>query len=522
MRKGTGAAWAAGAFVVCALLAAPAAAQEGCDDLKTCLHPLAKKVARVLTLEAKAQGKRLEVSFRPAWTEPSGVLIYCHALSRGLRSVLHEGVQEERDHYVLNFDLRTPDLMQVNPPEVGMAWTPDRTGGGDEILDVEVIVTLKEGRVERRSDEVPASALSRRERACLFSFERRREGGKAKVEEGGRLFSEPSIHGDAWVANYEKGDDRLRVLGCATAVDGGGDVWPVVAWTDEKTRKPVNLFATGLAGECAADGDAPVVDGGGDGVKDPPPEIEVGAFFRDCEHCPEMVVVPAGRFEMGSPPSEEGRDDDEGPQHEVTIGSPFAVGVHEVTFDEWDACVSGGGCGGYSPDDMDWGRRGRPVVNVSWRDARAYASWLSRETGEEYRLLSEAEWEYVARAGTVTRYWWGDDIGRNRANCVGCGSRWDGERTAPVGNFRANAFGLHDVHGNVFEWVEDCWHASYARAPRDGSAWLGGQSGDCSQRVLRGGSWFFPRDLRAAGRGRKDSVYRNYGIGFRVSRTLAR
>ena len=244
----------------------------------------------------------------------------------------------------------------------------------------------------------------------------------------------------------------------------------------------------------------------------------VGSVFRDCAHCPEMIVVPSGRFTMSSPSSEEGRYDDEGPQHGVTIGSAFAVGVYEVTFAEWDACVSSGGCGGYRPDDWGMGRGQRPVINVSWEDAQSYVGWLSRETGKSYRLLSESEWEYVARAGTVTRYWWGNAIGVNRANCDGCGSRWDGERTAPVGSFTANAFGLHDVHGNVWEWVEDCWNDRYAGAPRDGSAW---ESGECSLRVLRGGSWVNgPRDLRAADRNWVDSGNRDNYVGFRVARAF--
>ena len=221
--------------------------------------------------------------------------------------------------------------------------------------------------------------------------------------------------------------------------------------------------------------------------------------FRDCPHCPEMVVVRPGSFMMGSPPSEEDRWDNEGPQHRVTIGAAFAVGVYEVTFSEWEACASAGGCGGYRPHDQRWGRGRRPVINVSWDDAQSYVAWLSGETGESYRLLSESEWEYVARAGTQTRYWWGDDIGDNRANCDGCGSRWDDDGTAPVGSFAANAFGLHDVHGNVWEWVQDCWNDSYVGAPNDGSAW---ESGECSRRVLRGGSWYLvPRLLRAADRG---------------------
>ncbi len=243
----------------------------------------------------------------------------------------------------------------------------------------------------------------------------------------------------------------------------------------------------------------------------------VGDVFRDCPHCPEMVVVPAGSFTMGSPSSEAGRDGDEGPQRRVDIPSPFAVGMYEVTFAEWDACVSGEGCDGHHPDDEGWGRGGRPVIHVSWDDAQAYASWLSRETGEDYRLLSEAEWEYVARAGTATRYWWGNGIGSNRANCASCGAGY--ANTVPVGSFSANAFGLHDVHGNVYEWVEDCWHDSYVGAPRDGTAWFGGRGGDCSYRVLRGGSWSNnPRYLRSANRGRDGSGDRDDNDGFRVAR----
>ena len=245
-----------------------------------------------------------------------------------------------------------------------------------------------------------------------------------------------------------------------------------------------------------------------------------GDMFRDCPECPEMVVVPAGSFTMGSPSSEKGRDDNEGPVHRVRIPAPFAVGKYEVTFAEWDACVSAGGCGGYRPKDRGWGRGRRPVIFASWKDAKAYVGWLSEKTGKEYRLLSESEWEFAARAGTTTRYSWGNAIiGRNRANCRGCGSRWDFKETAPVGSFAANGFGLHDMHGNVYEWVEDCWNGSYAGAPSDGSAW---ESGDCSQRVLRGGSWYrLPRYLRAASRGWGDTGFRYYvSGGFRVARTL--
>ena len=243
-----------------------------------------------------------------------------------------------------------------------------------------------------------------------------------------------------------------------------------------------------------------------------------GRAFRDCPECPEMVVVPAGSFMMGSAPGEESRGSDEGPVHRVTIAKPFAVGKYEVTFAEWDACVVAGGCGGHRPGDRGWGRGRRPVINVNWDDAKAYVRWLSDKTGKQYRLPSESEWEYAARAGTTTRYNWGHDIGRNRANCDGCGSRWDNEQTAPAGSFSANPFGLHDMHGNVWEWVEDCWNERYVGAPSDGSAWT---DGNCSRRVLRGGSWdFIPRVLRSAYRNRNRAGYRYFIFGFRVARTL--
>ena len=239
-----------------------------------------------------------------------------------------------------------------------------------------------------------------------------------------------------------------------------------------------------------------------------------GEKFRDCPECPEMVVVPAGSYRMGS---EDGYSDQR-PAHEVTIGAPFAVGRYEVTFAEWDACVRDGACSRVVNDE-GWGRGRRPVINVSWDDAQRYVQWLSRKTGRVYRLLSESEWEYAARAGTETAYSWGDEIGVNRANCRGCGSLWDGDKTAPVGSFGANAWGLHDMHGNVAEWVEDCWNDSYAGSPVDGSA----QLTDCYGRVLRGGSWNVrPSFLRAADRSRDSTGYRsNNVLGFRVARTLA-
>ena len=232
-------------------------------------------------------------------------------------------------------------------------------------------------------------------------------------------------------------------------------------------------------------------------------------------------MVPAGSFMMGSPPGDRDRTDDEGPQHRVTIAAPFAVGKYEVTFDEWDRCVTAGGCGGYRPSDRGWGRGRRPVIHVNWNDAKAYTDWLARETGEPYRLLSEAEWEYAARAGTTTRYIWGNEIGRNRANCKGCRSHRFKGKTAPVGSFPPNRFGVHDVHGNVSEWVEDCWHGNYRGAPSDSSAWISG--GDCSGHVWRGGGWVVPYAslVRSAARNwSKSGNRKHYGLGFRVARTL--
>ena len=171
-----------------------------------------------------------------------------------------------------------------------------------------------------------------------------------------------------------------------------------------------------------------------------------GQVFRDCEDCPEMVVVPAGSFRMGCVVSGQDCRDDELPVHEVRVAS-FALGRYEVLFEEYDRFVAA--TGRESPRDRDWGRGGRPVMNVSWEDATAYAAWLSAETGQRYRLPSEAEWEYAARAGTTTAYSWGPDLGQNRANCDECGSRWDDALTAPAGSFAANAWGLHDMHGNV-------------------------------------------------------------------------
>jgi formylglycine-generating enzyme required for sulfatase activity/uncharacterized caspase-like protein len=238
-----------------------------------------------------------------------------------------------------------------------------------------------------------------------------------------------------------------------------------------------------------------------------------GESFKDFDLGPEMVVVPAGSFMMGSPADEPQRYDDESPRHEVTITKPFAVGKFAVTFDEWDACVATGGCGGHKPLDQGWGRGDRPVINVNWADAQAYVKWLSDKTGKKYRLLSEAEWEYVARAGTATPFWWGKSITPDQANYDGSVDPYQGggskgeyrQKTVPVKSFKPNPWGLYQVHGNVWEWTEECWNENYEGAPNDGSAIT---TGDCKNHVLRGGSWYnCPGDLRAAVRNR--GHYRN-------------
>jgi len=233
----------------------------------------------------------------------------------------------------------------------------------------------------------------------------------------------------------------------------------------------------------------------------------VSKSFRDCDDdCPEMMRLEGGVFTMGSPPTEAGHRAWEGPQREVAI-APLAIGIREVTFAEWEACVAAGGCSNYTPTDRSWGRGARPVIMVSWNDAQGYVRWLSKKTGKSYRLPTEAEWEYAARGGTGTAYWWGD---RFEAARVPTG------KTAETGSGEPNGFGLQYVTGNVAEWVEDCYVNSFAAAPRDGSAVV---SGNC-QRVIRGGGWRANAgDLRIANRSRLSPTTRDTAIGFRVVAT---
>ena len=270
-----------------------------------------------------------------------------------------------------------------------------------------------------------------------------------------------------------------------------------------------------------------------------------GERWRDCDECPEMVTIPAGTFTMGSPVSEAGRYEREGPAHQVTIAGPFAIGVYEVTRDEYarfaratsrpsdeESCLVNEGLEWHERAGQSWRNLAfpqtvrHPVVCVSWNDAAAYASWLSRITGEDYRLPSAAEWEYAARAGTDTPWYWGDGAEDQCAHANGAdeatefpwraGCLDNHPKTSLVGLLRPNAFGLHDVLGNAWEWVQDCFHWSYAGAPADGAAW---EEGDCSARVMRGASWASTsRYLRVSHRAGERPGFRSDYTGFRVAR----
>ncbi len=247
-------------------------------------------------------------------------------------------------------------------------------------------------------------------------------------------------------------------------------------------------------------------------VGDSPPREQAGQILKDCANCPEVVVVPAGSFMMGSPATEEGRQPSEGPRHPVTLNRAFAVGRYEVTFDEYDACVADGGC--RQVQDQGFGRGRRPVINVSYQDAERYVAWLSETTGQSYFIPSEAEWEYAARAGTDTPWNTGSAILSDDANILD-----QFKRTVVVGGYPANAWGLHDTHGNVSEWVQDCMDTGYVGVPTDGSA---AQSGDCvNRRVLRDGSFTEPpNSVRSAMRRVSPSRSTYHGVGFRIARAL--
>jgi formylglycine-generating enzyme required for sulfatase activity len=244
--------------------------------------------------------------------------------------------------------------------------------------------------------------------------------------------------------------------------------------------------------------------------------------FKDCPQCPEMASLPAGSFQMGAAPGETAQSTSESPQQQVTLGKGFALGTREVTYAQWDACVADGGCA-TAPPNHGWGRGQRPVVSVSHDDALAYVTWLSKQAGQPYRLPSEAEWEYAARAGSQTAFATGAGISTAQSNYNGQFPYRGAKeifraRTVETASFPANAFGLFDMHGNAWEWTDDCWNVSHAGAPADGTPVSGG---DCSKRVLKGGAWNTGAwRLRSAHRIGKAKTAREFDNGFRVARDL--
>jgi formylglycine-generating enzyme required for sulfatase activity len=240
-----------------------------------------------------------------------------------------------------------------------------------------------------------------------------------------------------------------------------------------------------------------------------------GQRFRECKKdCPEMIVIPPGKFTMGSSQAEEDAYLDEDPPHEVTIAKAFAVSKFDVTFADWNACVVAGGCSPVSDQGMP--DPTLPVFNVSLDDAKQYVNWFATMTGKPYRLLTESEWEYAARAGATTVHYWGDDLKRGVDYCDGCIGI---SRIAPVGSFKPNPFALYDMEGNVWQWVQDCYHDDYNGAPQNGSAWL---EDDCKQYVARGGAYNgAPRRTRLAVRVRRAPTARAANLGFRIARSLS-
>ncbi len=326
--------------------------------------------------------------------------------------------------------------------------------------------------------------------------------------EPGKVASDDARDGGVFVGELLKelrspdlrGDELFRRAGLGVSRATGGERVPLV----QSTLSGTYLLGLSAGAPASAEPEMKAERFG------PPSGAAPGSAFKDCATCPDLIIAPAGQFEMGS-----AEFDTEQPVHSVIIAKPFAIGRAEVTFAQWDACVAEGGCGGWRPGDPGGARGELPVSEVSWDDAHNYLDWLSRKSGHAYRLPSEAEWEYAARGGTATRFWWGDDPGVGHANCRGCGGPG---RPTPAGTYPANGFGLVDVAGNVAEWVEDCWSDSYVGAPRDGGV---AERGPCKQRVVRGGSFDAgTRYVRSASRFLYDAGQRYYTNGFRVVRDL--
>ncbi|SAK65921.1 serine/threonine kinase [Caballeronia hypogeia] len=238
--------------------------------------------------------------------------------------------------------------------------------------------------------------------------------------------------------------------------------------------------------------------------------------IKDCPSCPVLIPLSPGSFTMGS----NNDDPAEKPPHRVSIAHPFAIGKYEVTVEQWNACTDAGACTRIAPDaeSSTPPPANSPMRNVSWDDANVYVKWLSKVAGKSYRLPTEAEWEYAARGGTQSTYWWGDQMKKGTADCKDCGDPYKPDAPTPVGSFAANPYGLYDVNGSVWEWVADCWHSSYKSAPADGRAW---DDPSCSVRVIRGGSW---REgaayMQSATRFKYSASVRQSQNGFRVVRDM--
>ncbi|CAG2130510.1 formylglycine-generating enzyme family protein [Cupriavidus numazuensis] len=286
----------------------------------------------------------------------------------------------------------------------------------------------------------------------------------------------------------------------------------------QRSAPPAPAAAGAAAGAGAAPSEAPPSRPGTTasgsvsvgGERKPP--VEAKGEIRDCPVCPVLVSLPAGSFTMGSNAS----DPAEKPPHHVSISQPFAIGRYEVTVEQWNACVDTGGCDRIAT--VANSAKNSPVRDVSWDDAQQYVTWLSKTTGKTYRLPTEAEWEYAARGGTASAYWWGDQMRKGTANCKDCGDPWSQDAPANVGSFAANPFGLYDVNGSVWEWVRDCWHSSYKNAPADGRSW---EEASCGARVIRGGSWREGATYMVSStRFKYSSSVRQSQNGFRVARDL--
>jgi formylglycine-generating enzyme required for sulfatase activity len=376
-----------------------------------------------------------------------------------------------------------------------------------------------EGLVLREAALAALVAFEGRVRQAATEYERRDEAAwRVATAANTKAAYEAYLADFARGANTAEALERIAAIDAASARQADDQAWAAAQRTDTKAAYEAYLRAQ-PSGRHAASAAAKITEIDRLAARGP------GTAFRDkftsgSGQGPEMVVLPAGSFTMGSPEGEAGRTFDEGPQRTVRISYEFAVGKHEVTFADWDACVANGGCGGHRPNDRDWGRSNHPVINVSWSDAQSFVAWLNQKTGltgraDRYRLLSEAEWEYAARAGSQAPWSFGDDESR-----LGRFAWFDENseaRTQPVGGKTANAFSLHDMHGNVWEWVEDTDGWNYRNAPSDGSARLTSNI----YRVVRGGSWNnSAKELRSAYRYIFTPGSRKINVGFRVARTL--